>query len=119
MQYHRGGDREAMWWAGAQDQQGNGWTARLSPNTPMHVVQAFATALAHPDPLMRPRGRVPLSARVRPGSASVTPSQLSAWQQARITPARAATWARDSARRTRPRTTARPHAPYGGVRAHR
>ncbi|MFE6779913.1 DUF317 domain-containing protein [Streptomyces sp. NPDC057702] len=119
VQYHRGGNGGAMWWAGAKDQQGNGWTAHLSPHTPLHVVQAFAAALAHPEPLMRPRDRVPRSAHIRTWSVSVTPSQLSAWRQARITAARAATWARNSARHARPRTTARPHVPRSGLRTHR
>ncbi|MGQ4376477.1 DUF317 domain-containing protein [Streptomyces sp. SAS_267] len=116
MQYHQSPDSEAMWWTGAKDQQGNGWTAHFTSNTPMHLVQAFSAELASPDPVMRPRGHVPLSAQIRAWSVSVKPSQLSAWQQARITAARAATWARNSARSTRPRTAARPHAPASGAR---
>jgi hypothetical protein len=119
MQYHRSPDGTAMWWTGAQDKQGNGWTANFTPNTPMHLVQALSAELASPDPVMRPRGRVPHSAQIRTWSVSVKPSQLSAWQQARITAARAATWARNSAQNTRPRATARPYAPAGGARTRR
>ncbi|MGW4197104.1 DUF317 domain-containing protein [Streptomyces sp. NPDC005004] len=104
MQYRQSPDGSARWWSGAKDSRGTAWTATFTPTTPMHLVQAFSAALASPDPVMRPRGHVPLSAEVRTWSVSVTPSQLSAWQQARITAARAATWARNSAR---PRTSAR------------
>ncbi len=38
MQYRQGVDGSAMWWTGAQDKQGNGWTAHFTPNTPMHLV---------------------------------------------------------------------------------
>ncbi|MER5793283.1 DUF317 domain-containing protein [Streptomyces sp. NPDC001980] len=120
MQYRQSPDSAAMWWAGAQDKQGNGWTASFTPNTPMHLVQAFSTELASPDPVMRPRGRVPMSAQIRTWSVSVTPSQLGAWQQARITAARAATWTRNSAPSTsRPRTSARPYTPAAGARTRR
>ncbi|MFF2567277.1 DUF317 domain-containing protein [Streptomyces sp. NPDC058084] len=119
MQFHHDPNGRAMWWSGAKDRQGNGWNAQFTPSTPMHLVQAFSTALASPEPVMRPRGRVPHSAQIRTTSVSVLPSQLSAWQQARITAARAATWARNSVRTTRPRTTARPHAYTGGARTHR
>ncbi|MFF4822688.1 DUF317 domain-containing protein [Streptomyces sp. NPDC001212] len=118
MQFHQDPGGHAMWWSGAQDQQGNGWTAQFTATTPMHLVQSYAAALASPEPVMRPRGRVPHSARIRTTSVSVLPSQLSAWQQARVTAARAATWARNSWKTNRPRTTARPHA-QRGVRAHR
>ncbi|WP_121843396.1 DUF317 domain-containing protein [Streptomyces sp. S5] len=119
MQYRQGTDGSALWWTGAKDKQGNGWTASFTPNTPMHLVAAFSAALAEPDPVMRPRGRVPLSTQIRTWSVSVAPSQLSAWQQARITAARAATWAHNSAHRNRPRTRARPYIPVGGSRTHR
>ncbi|MFE0680539.1 DUF317 domain-containing protein [Streptomyces sp. NPDC058961] len=119
MQYRHDPDGQAMWWTGAQDKQGNGWTATLTPNTPMHLVQALSAELASPEPVMRPRGRVPTSAQIHTWSVSVRPSELSAWQQARITAARAATWARNSARSTRPRTSARPHTSAGGVRNRR
>ncbi|MFF3501139.1 DUF317 domain-containing protein [Streptomyces sp. NPDC003247] len=107
-------DGAAVWWAGAGDRQGNGWTAQLAPTTPLHLVHAFGAALASPEPVMRPRGRVPHSAQIRTTSVSVLPSQLGAWQQVRITAARAAAWARNRPA-TRPRTMARqaritPHA---------
>ncbi|PKT72325.1 hypothetical protein CW362_14650 [Streptomyces populi] len=119
MQYQQGPDGGVMWWTGAKDRQGNGWTANFTPNTPIHLVQAFSAELASPDPVMRPRGRVPLSAQIRTWSVSVKPSQLTAWQQARITTARAAVWARNSARSTQPRATARPCAPANGTRTRR
>jgi hypothetical protein len=119
MQYHQDNTGHAMWWTGARDQQGNGWTACLTATTPMHLVQAFSTALASPEPVMRPRGRVPHSPQIRTTSVSVLPSQLSAWQQARVTAARAATWARNSWGASRPRTTARPHATAGNAHARR
>ncbi|MFE3645884.1 DUF317 domain-containing protein [Streptomyces sp. NPDC059169] len=119
MQFHQDPNGEAMWWSGAKDQQGNGWTASFTATTPMHLVQAFSAALASPERVMRPRGRVPHSGQIRTTSVSVLPSQLSAWQQARITAARAATWARNSWAAGRPRTTTRPHATAGGARARR
>ncbi|MFF1420040.1 DUF317 domain-containing protein [Streptomyces sp. NPDC058280] len=119
VQYHQSPGGEAMWWSGAKDAQGNGWTAQFAASTPMHLVTAFVTALASPQPVMRPLGRVPHSTRIRTTSVSVLPSQLSAWQQARITAARATTWARNTARSPRPRSTARPHAHAGGTRARR
>ncbi|MGC0386661.1 DUF317 domain-containing protein [Streptomyces sp. SAI-129] len=119
MQYRQSPGGEALWWTGARDTQGNGWSAQFTPNTPMHLVQTFAAELANPEPVMRPRGRVPHSDRIRTRSVSVQPSQLSAWQQARITAAHAATWARNSTRNTRPRTTARPHSPAGSARTRR
>ncbi|MFD3415307.1 DUF317 domain-containing protein [Streptomyces cyaneofuscatus] len=119
MQYHQSTDGSAMWWTGAKDKQGNGWAAHFTPNTPMHLVQAFSTELAGPEPVMRPRGHFPLSAQIRTWSVSVKPSQLSAWQQARITAARASTWARNSAKGSRPRATAPPYTPAGGIRTRR
>ncbi|CAM5243280.1 hypothetical protein SHIRM173S_09195 [Streptomyces hirsutus] len=119
MQFHQAPDGHAMWWSGAQDHQGNGWTAQFTATTPMHLVQSYTAALASPEPVMRPRGRVPHSARIRTTSVSVLPSQLSAWQQARITAARAATWARTSWQTNRPPTAARPRATQRGARAHR
>jgi hypothetical protein len=117
VQYHQPSDGEALWWCGAKDGQGNGWDAHFASSTPMHLVADLSAALASPEPVMRPLGRVPRSTRIQTTSVSVLPSQLSAWQQARITAARAATWARNAARTTRPRTTARPHAHAGGTRA--
>ncbi|MGQ4435329.1 MULTISPECIES: DUF317 domain-containing protein [unclassified Streptomyces] len=109
---------DALWWAGGGDRRGITWSAQFAPTTPMHLVQAFAAALASPQPVMRPRGRVPYHPKIRTTSVSVLPSQLSAWQQARITAARAAAWAR-TWNTGRPRTAARPHTPVGGNRARR
>lgn len=119
VQYHQVPDGTAMWWAGAKDRQGNGWGAHFTATTPLHLVQAFSAALASPEPVMRPLGRVPQSAQLRTTSVSVLPSQLGAWQQTRITAARATTWARSSAEVGRPRTKARPHARTGATRARR
>lgn len=102
MRYHQSPDSEAIWWSGAQDEQGNGWSAQFASTTPLHLVQAHSTALSSPEPVMRPRGRVPRSALITTTSVSVLPSELGAWQQARITTARAATWARHTARSARP-----------------
>ncbi|MCZ4103659.1 DUF317 domain-containing protein [Streptomyces sp. H10-C2] len=119
LQYHEVPGGQPMWWAEAKDGQGNGWSAQFTASTPMHLVQAFSTALSSPEPVMRPLGRVPQSTQIRTTSVSVLPSQLSAWQQSRIAAARAATWARNTARGNRPRTTARPHAHAGGTRTRR
>ncbi|MEU9734475.1 DUF317 domain-containing protein [Streptomyces sp. NPDC048002] len=106
----------ALWWSGAGDPHGSGWNAQFAPTTSMHLVAAFSAALASPEPVMRPRGRVPHTAKIRTTSVSVLPSQLSAWQQARITAARATTWARNW-NSNRPRTAPRPHTPASGTRA--
>ncbi|MFK0099075.1 DUF317 domain-containing protein [Streptomyces sp. NPDC091040] len=119
VQYRQEADGTAMWWTGANDTQGNSWTGAFTPTTPLHVVQAFTAQLASPEPVMRPRGRVPHSSKIRTWSVSVTPSQLGAWQQARINAARAATWARNSARSARPSTSAPPYAHAGGARTRR
>ncbi|WP_407549058.1 DUF317 domain-containing protein [Streptomyces sp. Pv4-95] len=119
MQFHQTAPGEAYWWAGARTEHGTTWQAHFAPTTPMHLVQAFTTALADPQPVMRPLGNVPPSRRIRTTSVSVLPSQLSAWQQTRITAARAATWARNTARSARPGATARPHAHAGGTHTRR
>ncbi|WP_338676815.1 DUF317 domain-containing protein [Streptomyces sp. SCSIO 30461] len=119
VRFHQSGPAQAHWWAGARDEHGRTWDATFTSTTPMHLVQAFTTALADPLPVMRPRGNVPPTRQVRTTSVSVRPSELAAWQQARITAARAATWARNSTRRTRPRTTARPHTTAGSARTRR
>ncbi|MFE9686757.1 DUF317 domain-containing protein [Streptomyces sp. NPDC006285] len=116
MQFHEDPPAPPVWWSGAGDQQGNGWTATFTATTPMHLVQAFTTALASPQPVMRPRGRIPHSAQIRTTSVSVLPSQLAAWQQARIQAARAAVWDRNWIAGS-PRTTPRPNA--AGHRARR
>lgn len=112
MQFHQSKPGEAHWWAGARNEHGRIWDANFTASTPMHLVQAFTTALADPQQVMRPRGHVPPSTRIRTTSASVRPDELSAWQQARITAARAATWARNSWATTRPRRQTPTAGPY-------
>ncbi|WP_329074951.1 DUF317 domain-containing protein [Streptomyces niveus] len=120
LQFHQSGPGQAMWWARAATEYGTAWHATFTPTTPMHLITAFTTALAHPDPVMRPRGHVPPSRHIRTRSMSVTPSQLRAWQQTRITAARATTWARNTAARRRPGTTpAGPRQTAGGSYARR
>ncbi|MFE3901292.1 DUF317 domain-containing protein [Streptomyces sp. NPDC059153] len=119
LQFHQSGTGEAYWWAGARTEHGPTWDAIFTPTTPMHLVQEFSAALADPTPVMRPLGRVPASSRIRTTSVSVLPSELGAWQQARITAARAATWAGNSWAAGRPRATARPHAAASSARARR
>ncbi|MEU2131760.1 DUF317 domain-containing protein [Streptomyces sp. NPDC018352] len=119
LQFHQTGPGEAFWWAGARTEHGRTWDVVITATTPMHLVQAFTAALADPDPVMRPLGHVPASNRIRTTSNSVLPSQLAAWQQARITAARAATWARNAWAAGQPRATARPSATAGKARARR
>lgn len=77
----------------------------------MHLIEAFSAALADPQPVMRPRGNIPPSRWIRTTSVSVRPSEIGAWQQARIAAARAATWARNSWASSSPRArTPLPHA---------
>ncbi|MGW0710188.1 DUF317 domain-containing protein [Streptomyces sp. NPDC002643] len=116
VRFHQSGPGQAHWWAGARNEHGRVWEALFTPTTPMHLVQAFSAALAAPEPVMRPLGRVPPSQRIRTTSVSVLLSQLGAWQQARITAARAATWARHSFATNRSRTPpgARPYAGQSG-----
>ncbi|WP_416986992.1 DUF317 domain-containing protein [Streptomyces sp. T028] len=114
VQFHSDGAGKAHWFAGAGTEHGRSWDATFTPTTPMHLIQAFATALADPRPVMRPRGHVPPSTRIRTTSVSVLPSELGAWQQARITAARAATWARNSWTTARPRRTPAP-GPYSAA----
>ncbi|CAL9416693.1 DUF317 domain-containing protein [Streptomyces sp. enrichment culture] len=116
LHFRRGSGDRAVWWAGAQDEQGNGWTAKFTGATPLHLVAAFAAALASPEPVMRPRGRVPHSTRIRTTSVSVLPSQLGAWQQARITAARAAAWARNWPAVPPRATIRRTRFPFSGAR---
>ncbi|MER6531639.1 DUF317 domain-containing protein [Streptomyces sp. NPDC001508] len=111
MQFRTGQNGDANWWAAARDEHGNGWHAAFSASTPMRLLQSFAAALASPEPVMRPRGRVPYSTKIRTTSVSLLPSQLGAWQQARLDAARAAAWARNW-NPSRPRATAR-HAASG------
>ncbi|MFD8590804.1 DUF317 domain-containing protein [Streptomyces sp. NPDC059637] len=110
VQFHRAGPGEAFWWVGARTEHGRAWDAHFTLSTPMHLIQSFSAALADPQPVMRPRGHVPPSDRLRITSVSVLPSQLGAWQQARITAARAAAWARNSWLSSRSRPAARSRA---------
>ncbi|WP_367435064.1 DUF317 domain-containing protein [Streptomyces celluloflavus] len=105
MQFHRSAPGQAHWWAGARTEHGRIWDATFTPTTPMHLLQSFSSALADPQPVMRPRGHIPPSNRIRTTSVSVLPSELGAWQQARIAAARAAAWARTSWATTQPRKT--------------
>ncbi|MEV3950095.1 DUF317 domain-containing protein [Streptomyces halstedii] len=119
VRFHQSAPGQAHWWAGARNEHGRVWEAVFTPTTPMHLVQAFSTALADPQPVMRPLGHVPPSQRIRTTSVSVLPSQLSAWQQARITAARAATWASNAfaTNKARPQGSgARPYAKAGRTR---
>ncbi|MDT0382558.1 DUF317 domain-containing protein [Streptomyces sp. DSM 42041] len=105
----------ARWAVRAGDDKSTAWLAYFSATTPMHLVQAFSAALADPAPVMRPRGRVPHSAKIRTTSVSVLPSQLRGWQQARLHAAHAATWAR----KHRPGTKAGPLPATGHTRTRR
>ncbi|MFG3154025.1 DUF317 domain-containing protein [Streptomyces sp. NPDC048219] len=119
VRFHQDAPGQAHWWAGARNEHGRVWEATLTPTTPMHLVQAFSTALADPQPVMRPLGRVPPSQRIRTTSVSVLPHQLSAWQQARITAARAAAWGKNAfaSNKARPQAPgARPYAKAGRMR---
>ncbi|MGW5120261.1 DUF317 domain-containing protein [Streptomyces noursei] len=103
VQFHQNSPGDAHWWAGARTEHGRLWGAVFTSTTPMHLVQTFSTALSDPQPVMRPRGHVPQTNRIRTTSVSVRPSELRAWEQARIHAARAAAWARNSLGK-RPRT---------------
>jgi hypothetical protein len=93
LRWQQTSDGSAVWWSGAKNERDETmWDAHLSASTPLDLVTALATALASPEPVMRPRGMVPPSTRIRTTSVSVFPSQLHAWQEARVTAARAATW---------------------------
>lgn len=115
VRFHQSGSGEAHWWAGARTEHGRVWEAMFTSTAPMHLVEAFSAALADPQPVMRPRGHIPASQRIRTTSVSVLPSQLSAWQQARVSAARKAAWASNSfaTTRRRPRPGARPYSTAG------
>ncbi|MEU6144156.1 DUF317 domain-containing protein [Streptomyces sp. NPDC047081] len=116
VRFHQSDPGQTHWWVGARNEHGRVWEATFTPTTPMHLVQAFSTALADPEPVLRPLGHIPPSQRIRTTSVSVLPSQLGAWQQARITAARAATWTRNSFATQRSRTPpgTRPYAGQSG-----
>ncbi|WP_435124600.1 DUF317 domain-containing protein [Actinacidiphila sp. bgisy144] len=112
VRFHQPAAGQAHWWAGARTEHGPMWEAVLTSTAPMRLVEAFSTALADPQPVLRPRGTIPPSRKVRTTSVSVLPAQLSAWQQARLYAARKAAWARNSPAGTRRTSgTARPYAP--------
>ncbi|MEU5833018.1 DUF317 domain-containing protein [Streptomyces diacarni] len=115
LRYQQAKDGNATWMAGARTEHGATWQAMFTPTTPMHLIQAFSTSLASPEPVMRPRGHVPPTRMVRATSVSVLPQQLSAWQQARLNTARAAAWARNSWASNRPRTRPPQPSPYAGT----
>jgi len=112
LQYRREGDT-AMWWATAQTPATAGhsiplWSARFSEHTPLHAVEAFAAALADPQPVLRPPGRIPLASAPHTATTAyaVLPSQLAAWRQTRTAAGRAAAWTRSTpthSTRQRPR----------------
>ncbi|MBU7598880.1 DUF317 domain-containing protein [Streptomyces sp. P38-E01] len=87
---HRAGE-EAMWWADAR-----GWRASFTSATPLHLIAGFATAMADPEPVLRPLGHAPHGPSITATPVSVLPSQLGAWRQTRIAAARANAWARNS-----------------------
>ncbi|MGW5679701.1 DUF317 domain-containing protein [Streptomyces sp. NPDC003860] len=111
VQFHQSSPGQAHWWIGARTEHGRAWDAELSPTTPLSLVQAVTTALADPQPVMRPRGAFPPSNRIRTTSVSVRPSELGAWQQARLNAARTAAWARNAWATARPRGRKPPAAP--------
>jgi hypothetical protein len=116
VQFHQSSPGQAHWWIGARTEHGRAWDAELSPTTPLSLVQAVTTALADPQPVIRPRGAFPPSNRIRTTSVSVRPSELGAWQQARLNAARTAAWARNAWATARPRgrkPAPAPSAPAG------
>lgn len=89
---HVAGD-EAAWWVGTRN-----WTASFTTTTPLHLIQRFATALADPEPVLRPLGHAPHGDPIVASPVSVLPSQLRAWRHHRVAEARAATWGRNTPR---------------------
>ncbi|GAA1160113.1 DUF317 domain-containing protein [Streptomyces hebeiensis] len=117
LQFHQSGPGDAHWWASARNEHSRTWDALFTATTPMHLVQAFAGALADPHPVMRPHGDLPPSTQIRTTTVQVLPSQLSAWQQARVNAARTATWTHRPWATARPGVTpaARPSASRAGT----
>jgi hypothetical protein len=102
LQYRRDGDT-AMWWAAAQAPGSGGhsvplWNAGFSEHTPLHAIGGFAAALADPQPVLRPPGRIPFASAPHATITAypVLPSQLAAWLQSRTAEGRAAAWARSA-----------------------
>lgn len=124
LQFQQTDEGQAHWWAGARTEHGRTWDAVFTATTPMRLIESFSAALADPQPVMRPLGHIPPSKWIRTTSVSVRPSELRAWQQARVTAARAATWALDSWASTRPRprkpaSATRPYTTAGTTHSRR
>ncbi|GAA3196547.1 MULTISPECIES: DUF317 domain-containing protein [Streptomyces] len=116
LQWHQAGPGQAVWRLGAGVETVLSWSATATSTTPMHLMEALTTAMAAPEPVMRPRGHVPPTSRIRAHSRSVLPSQLRGWQQNRLNAARAATWARGGWTSARPRGKVPPRFAAQGVR---
>lgn len=102
LQYRREGDT-AIWWATAQTPGPGGhdvplWNATFSEHTPLHAIEGFAAALADPQPILRPPGRIPFATAQHAAITTypVLPSQLATWHQSRTAAGRAAAWARSA-----------------------
>ncbi|WP_075017955.1 DUF317 domain-containing protein [Actinacidiphila rubida] len=102
LQYRREGDT-AIWMASAHTPGTRGRsvplrTAGFSEHTPLHAVEGFAAALADPQPVLRPPGRIPFASapHVATTAYAVLPCQLAAWHQTRTAAGRAAAWARSA-----------------------
>ncbi|WP_225847287.1 DUF317 domain-containing protein [Streptomyces sp. HPF1205] len=118
LQYRREGEH-AIWWASAHTPGTNDgptvplWNAGFSEHTPLHALETFAAALADPQPILRPPGRIPF-VTIRHAAITpypVLPSQLNAARRARTAAARAATWARSARAFARPRPRPRAGTP--------
>ncbi|WP_367132268.1 MULTISPECIES: DUF317 domain-containing protein [Streptomyces] len=94
VRFHQEEPGAAIWWATAHTEHGKQWEAVFSQHTPMHLVAAFTTALADPEPLLRPRNHIPTTQKIHTISVSALPSQIAARLRERITSARTTTWAR-------------------------
>ncbi|MFC4034602.1 DUF317 domain-containing protein [Streptomyces polygonati] len=109
LQYRREGGT-AMWSPGTDGHSIPLWRAGFSEHTPLHAVEAFAAALADPQPVLRPPGRIPFAAAPHAATTAypVLPSQLAAWRQTRTAAGRAAAWARSASNRATARLRPRP-----------
>ncbi|MCZ0997551.1 DUF317 domain-containing protein [Streptomyces mirabilis] len=96
----------ALWWSGAGDPRQR-LERPVRPHHPDAPRRCLLRRARQPGAGDAPPRTRPHTTKIRTTSVSVLPSQLSAWQQARITAARAATWAR-SWNANRPRTAPRP-----------
>lgn len=114
LQYRHEGDH-AMWWASAHTPGAGGhgvplWNAAFSEHTPLHALEGFAAALADPQPVLRPPGRIPFASAPHAAitAYSVLPAQLAAVRRSRAATGRAAAWARAARTFARSRRSARP-----------